>query len=143
MNDPIESFDYFVGKVCTIHTKPTNWGLTPEGLLDYYTGIVDSVNECGICMTNVVNRKKTFIMMPAVIAIAEETMIEGGKEEHEASVKDYDAKKRDIFKHNPAIIPQAIPPAAARKPVTKVNDSPYVNIDAMTAHVRAAKERYK
>lgn len=138
--EPVESFDYFVGKVCTIHTIPINWKLTAEQNIDYFCGIVNSVNECGICLTNVVNHKKTFIMMPTVVAIAEETIIEGGKEEHESSVKEYSEKKNEIFKHNPNIIKE---PHVDPKPVTKINNSPFVDIESMTAHIKAAKERFK
>jgi hypothetical protein len=146
---PITSFDYFVGKVCTIHTRQINWKLNAEQNIDYFVGIVNSINECGVCLTNVINHKKTFIMTPAIVAIAEETLMEGGREEHEATVKEYEEKKREVFKNNPNVVsaapsalpePPAIPPS---KPITKVNDSPFVSIASMTAHVKAAKDKFQ
>jgi hypothetical protein len=143
-HDPIESFDYFVGKVCTIHTRQINWNLKPEQNLDYFVGIVNSVNECGICLTNVINHKKTFIMTPAIVAIAEESVV-ADKQEYEQSSKEYEEMKRELFKHNPNIYPpeKVAQNAPERKPVTKVNDSPFVDIASITAHARAAKEKFK
>lgn len=142
---PIPSFDYFINKVCTIHTRQINWSLDPQQNIDYFVGIVNSVNECGICLTNVINHKKTFIMMPAVVAIAEETVMDGSKEDYETSSKEYDQKKQEIFGKNPKIIAESIPqpqPAAPR-PINRVENNPFVDLSKMTAHVKAARDRSK
>ncbi len=143
----IESFDYFVNKVCSVHTVPTNWNLNAEKTIDYFVGIVNSVNECGVCLTNVVNGKKTFIMTPSIIAIAEETLIEtDDPEDKHKSLQEYEEKKMEMFKNNPQILPKKpvpIKPLEGKKPIVKVDDSPFVDLSSITAHAKAAKERFK
>jgi hypothetical protein len=147
-NDAIESFDYFVGKVCSIHTRQINWSYSNDQQLDYFVGVVNSVNECGICLTNIVNDRKTFIMMPAVVAIAEESVGAGNREAFETSQKKYEEKKREEFgewndgsraevKNAP---PNPGPPG--KKPITKINDSPFVDIQQMTSYANQAKSKF-
>jgi hypothetical protein len=133
--EPIKSFDYFINKVCTVIIRPISMKLNPEQNLDYFVGIVNSVNECGICITNVVNHKKTFIMMPAVVAIAEETIVE--KDNFEENNKEYQDRKKEVFGNNTTIYPGKTP----SKPITKVNDNPFVDIAAITRHAKAAKDK--
>ncbi len=126
--DPIKSFDHFVGKICSIHTIPTNWKLSTEEVLDYYVGIVNSVNECGICLTNVVNQKKTFIFTPAIVAIAEETVVDRDDPDSENMLKEYREKKKDIFQYNPKIVKtEPAAPVVKDKPL-----SPFVDISSIT-----------
>lgn len=137
---PIASFDYFVGKVCTIHTRQINWTLKPENIIDYFVGVVDLVNECGICLTNVIDGRKTFIMMPAVVAIAEETVLED-KSQHTPVLKEYEEKKKELFGKNQSIYPPK--PVQPKKPVTKLNDDPFVNIASVRQCAQTAQEKLK
>src|SRR4051812_1028071 len=95
---PLES--YFVGKVCTVHTRGINWKLNDESTIDYYCGIVNSVNEYGIFLTNVVNHKKTFIFAHAVVALAEEQVLDRDDPATAELLKEYQERKQDIFQHN-------------------------------------------
>lgn len=135
ITDQIESFDYFVGKVCSVHTRPLNWRLDDDATVAYYVGVVNSVNECGVCVTNVVNGNKTFIMMPHVVAIAEESVVDREDPGTEKMLRDLEERKKQIYAQAPA------PPK--ERPLQQVGGSPFVDLDSITQFAKRAKGELK
>ena len=152
LNQPIDSFDYFIGKVCSIHTQPNNWNLAQQQNIDYYVGVVNMVNDCGICITNVINHTKTFIMMPAIISISEEFVADRENPEHRAMLEEYEKKKAEIFQHNPRLLtpeektvsppqaPNTVAPKGSCQPNIK---STYVDIESLTKQAQQARSTFE
>ena len=75
------NLNYFVGKVCTVFTRPINRDFQaenpeyyPQQLINYFVGTVESVDDEGIMLVQSANRLKTFIERP-IVAIAEEEVV--------------------------------------------------------------------
>lgn len=117
--DPISNLRYFVGRVCTVHSRPSNWKLDQQQNLDYFMGVVESIDPMGLVLKNTINSKKTYVFLESIIAIAEESIHES-TEELQKAVEEYDAKKAEILKTNPNLAsskpprPTAPPPPPAR-----------------------------
>jgi hypothetical protein len=124
-NDPIDSLDYFVGKICTVHTGPTNWKYQPQENLDYFMGLVNSVGDIGLCLTNVITHGKTFIFTKDIIAISEEAVYDEGDPKYEAAIKDYEEKKTKLLKNNPKLVtPEPQGKASQPRPKAEIKPIP-------------------
>ncbi len=141
MDKAIENLNYFVGKPCSVHARGINWRLTDENIVDYYVGIVELINEYGICLKNVINNKKTFIFMQGLVSISEETVVDKDDPETEKMLQSYEEKKQAAFKHNDNIIKPTRMETPASKPIQQVDNSPFVDIKSMTQLAKQAKER--
>lgn len=145
-----KSLHYFVGRIVTIHTRPTNWKHSQEQSLDYFMGLVDSVEPLGIMLTNVLNRKKTFLFLDSIIGIAEETIVDPEDQEQMKAILDYEEKKKKILQDNPSLVtPKTSRPMAPPPPPQPPSSGgcgggcgdSFVNIKSISQISQAAREK--
>jgi hypothetical protein len=63
---------YFIGRYCTIITRPINRSFKEEILLQYFTGVVHSINNEVLFLTQLDGSLMTAIYKDQIVAIAEE-----------------------------------------------------------------------
>ena len=73
---PIDSYQYFVGKVCSIFTVGTSISLPAERWHECFTGVVNYVDEHGIWYTNITTKQKSYCFLKHVITISEELVVD-------------------------------------------------------------------
>jgi ferredoxin-fold anticodon binding domain-containing protein len=104
----IQELQYFVGKVCTIHTDSLSQNLDPKQMFTYFTGYIKSIDQYSVIIERIAGgRFLTFVKMSNVVAITEEEVEELHPENPE------DAKIIDAIKSKnsqPAPLPQAKTP---------------------------------
>lgn len=80
-----EGLDYFLGKICTVFTVPTNRDFKsenpqtfPQPVFHYFVGRVVEVNHRGICLEqwNSAKKLRTFFFMDHVVSISEEEILD-------------------------------------------------------------------
>jgi len=84
MNISIERLQYFVNKVCTILASPMNRDFKtenpenyPDQLYNYFTGVVENIDEYGIMLRRILGKPlRTYIFIHNVVAIAEEEQLD-------------------------------------------------------------------
>lgn len=150
--DPSSNLRYFVGRICTIHTRPTNWKHDQQQNLDYFMGLVESIDPLGLMLQNVINQKKTYIFLESLIAIAEETVIDPDDPEQVKAANDYDKKKEEVVKANPNIAsskPKSPPPPAPQPPASSCSSggcgggSAFLDINSITQIAGQARNKLK
>lgn len=81
----LQGLDYFLGKICTVFTVPTNRDFKsenpqtfPQPVFHYFVGKVLEITPKGICIEQWNNDKKlrTFFFMDHVISISEEEILD-------------------------------------------------------------------
>lgn len=110
--------EYFIGRVCTIFTTPTNRNFKEESpktypapLYQYFTGMVESIDDQGILITQVMSkeRQKSYFFIQNVIGIAEEMPLNPEIPEHAEEIRQIKSKlNKDIpaqKNHNELIDP--------------------------------------
>ena len=147
--DPIDNLRHFVGRVCTVHTRPTNWKHDQQQSLDYFMGVVDSIDALGMMLTNVINRNKTYIFLEAIIAIAEETVIDPADPSQVKAAEEYEKKKAEIVKDNPSLQTSKPKPVAPPPPPPQSScgggcgSSSFMDIKNITQIAGQAREKLK
>ena len=89
---------YYVGKVCTVMVSPTALPMghySEEQITLQFSGIVDSVDNKGIQVTNLAYKTKNFFFFPHVIGICEEQLIDPDDPQVEI-IKEASLKKQQI-----------------------------------------------
>lgn len=90
----------FVGKVCTILTRPlAKSNFSDTQFSDFFTGVIDSLDEDGIFATHPTTACKNFYNLANVIGIIEEQMLYEDDPEHAEIIKQ--VKESHINKQNP------------------------------------------
>lgn len=147
--DPIDALRYFVGRICTIHARPSNWKLDQQQNLDYYMGLVETIDPMGVVLKNTINSNKTYVFLESVIAIAEESVHES-TEELKKAVEEYDAKKSEILKTNPNLASSkptkpAPPPPPPPSPCSSggCGSTSFLDINNITQIAGQAREKLK
>jgi hypothetical protein len=90
----------FVGKICTILTNPlakTNFSDTQFS--DFFTGVIDSLDEDGIFATHPVTACKNFYNLANVVGIIEEQVLYEDNPEHAEIIKQ--VKEKHMNSQNP------------------------------------------
>lgn len=88
-----DSIKYFVGKVCTITTLQINFRFQEEQMMDYFMGIIDSIDDQGILVTHSVTKCKSFIFFPHIVSICEEQVLYEDNPEHKKIIDEYRQEK--------------------------------------------------
>jgi len=77
-----QNLQYFVGKVCTIFTHPINRNFkeeNPQTFVEqpyhYFVGVIDSVDDHGVMVTQVFSGLKSYFFLAGLISIAEEEVL--------------------------------------------------------------------
>ena len=89
MTNPMEILRYFVGKYCTVCTEPTGLKLTHEASINYFSGIIEHLDEVGIVMRHQLTNNKSYFLMNRVIGIVEEQALDPRNPEHAEIIKQY------------------------------------------------------
>ena len=136
-----DTLQYFVGKICTIFTAPINREFNERQNVDYFVGRVDGFDDKGILMSHVVSNCKNFYFFQNVISIAEEQLVDSD----DPILKEYESIKEQ--KKNQPQQQQQQQPQSQSQPAQyheeEVNDSPFVDIAAISDLAKKAKESYK
>ena len=136
-----DTLQYFVGKICTIFTAPINREFNERQNVDYFVGRVDGFDDKGILMSHVVSNCKNFYFFQNVISIAEEQLVDSD----DPILKEYESIKEQ--KKNQPQQQQQQQPQLQSQPAQyheeEVNDSPFVDIAAISDLAKKAKESYK
>jgi hypothetical protein len=94
----IEGLEYFVGKICTVFTVPTNRDFKsenpqtfPQPVFHYFVGKVREVNSRGIFLEQWNNEKKlrTFFFMDHIVSISEEEVLDPSNPKDKQIIEDY------------------------------------------------------
>jgi len=132
-----DTLQYFVGKICTIFTAPINREFNERQNVDYFVGRVDGFDDKGILMSHVISNCKNYYFFNNVISIAEEQMVDSD----DPVVKDYESIKEQKKNQNPPSKKQPQPqPQPTQYHEEEVNDSPFVDIAAISDLAKKAKE---
>lgn len=83
------TLNYFVGKVCTVSTTQINFRFKEEQMMDYFMGVVESIDENGLIMTHPQTGCKTYVAMPHVVSIAEEQVLFENNPEDKKIIEEY------------------------------------------------------
>lgn len=107
--------DKFVGKVCTvIMAQLSKNDFTESQFADFFTGVINEIDEDGILMTHTITGCKNYYMMGMVGCIIEEQVLYDDKPEHKSIIEQMKNKK-----------------FAQEK--SKTNDETLINIDELSA----------
>ena len=130
----IESLEYFVGKICTVFTVPTNRDFKsenpqtfPQPVFHYFVGKVIEVSTRGIMIEQWNNQKKlrTFFFIEHVVSISEEEVLDPSNPN--------DMKAIDEFKKtNEASLKKAKENVEVLKKQDEVLKSKYVDIGSLS-----------
>jgi len=103
--NPIERLQHFVGRPCTILTRGINRDFInenphnyPELLINYFTGIVESVDEMGIMMKQLVSTKsqKTYFFLHSIVGIAEEEQLDPNNPDDAKAIEKIKTKTQEV-----------------------------------------------
>ena len=114
-----KNLSHFIGKLCTIFTVPINRDFRTEApkeypkiLFKYFLGVVESVDESGLLLTQATTGLKTFFILQNIVAIAEEELLDP---------EDVDDKK-EIDRFKPAPSPQSQSPFVDINVIKQLNE---------------------
>lgn len=88
-----EELKYFLKKPCTITVRDINWHYKVENMMDYFVGIVTSINDTHVWLRSLQNDVKNCIAMEHVIAIAEEPVLYENNPEDKKIIEEYKKEK--------------------------------------------------
>ena len=134
-----KGLDYFVGRICTVFTVPTNRDFKsenpqtfPQPVFHYFVGRVVEVTPKGICIEqwNSPKRLRTFFMMEHIVSISEEEILDPSNPKDREVIEEY-KKVNEISarKANERV-------ETLKSETTK---SPYVDIDSLSSLSRLSR----
>ena len=125
-----QDLQYFVGKLCTVFTAPMNRNFQaespntyPEAVYKYFMGVVESVGQTGLLLTQATNGLKTYFFINNIVAIAEEEVLDPDNPEHAEIIRQFDTPK-----------PQ---------PQVSIPSGPYVDPDALAELSKQLRDNLK
>ena len=71
----MEKFNYFVGKICTIYTNPTNRQFDEQQFANSFMGRVESIDQFGVWILLLPEFKQKAFFPAPIVAIIEEKWI--------------------------------------------------------------------
>lgn len=90
----------FRGKICTILTRSVaKSAFTDPQFSDFFTGVVDEVDEDGIFTTHTLTGCKNFFNMSDVVGIMEEQVVNEGTPEYQKMVQDISEQMKKVPKN--------------------------------------------
>lgn len=93
-----KGLEYFVGKICTLFTVPTNRDFKsenpqtfPQPMFHYFVGKVTEVNQNGIFLEqwNSEKKLKSFFFMNHIIGLSEEEILDPSNPKDREVIEDY------------------------------------------------------
>lgn len=98
----MEALKYFIGKLCTISTVNINFNFKYEQMLDYFSGIIESIDNDGIIMIHPTTNCKNYIFLQYIVSISEEQVLYADNPEHAKIIEDYKKPKNQFV--NPTVM---------------------------------------
>lgn len=138
----IEGLDYFVGKICTVFTVPTNRDFKsenpqtfPQPVFHYFVGKVIEVNSRGICLEQWNSDKKlrSFFFMDHLVSISEEEILNPSNPKDKKIIEDFKKTNESSMKRaneNVEIL---------KKQKEAIAENPYIDIGELSEASLAAK----
>lgn len=106
--------ELFIGKICTILTEPiAKSNFSDPQFADFFTGVVDSIDEDGIFTTHTLTGCKNFYHFKNVVGIIEEQVLNEQNPEHKKIINDMIKSKENKINKD-------------------TNDSKFINIDELS-----------
>jgi hypothetical protein len=102
-----QGLEYFLGKICTVFTVPTNRDFKsenpqtfPQPVFHYFVGRVVEVNHRGICIEQWNNAKKlrTFFFLDHIVSISEEEILDPSNPKDREIIEEYKKVNEDSAK---------------------------------------------
>jgi hypothetical protein len=102
-----EGLDYFLGRICTVFTVPTNRDFNsenpqtfPQPVFHYFVGRVVEVNHKGICIEQWNSSKKlrTFFFMDHIVSISEEEILDPSNPKDKEIIEEYKKTNENSMK---------------------------------------------
>jgi hypothetical protein len=127
--------DYFVGKICTVFTVPTNRDFKsenpqtfPQPVFHYFVGRVLEVDSKGVFIEQWNNNKKlrTFFSMPHIVSISEEEVLDPSRPEDSMVIDEYRKSNDDTIKRANENID------SLKKQKQSIKDNPYIDIGELS-----------
>jgi len=123
-----EYFKYFVGKAVTVTTVQINFRFKEEAMADYFTGILEIIDEKGMWLLHPITKSRTFILYTYVVSVTEEQMLFEDNPEHAKIIEEYRQEK---------------PLTAAKRAVTptpQLKEPSFVNPAALAEMAKKAQQ---
>jgi len=131
----IEALQYFVGKICTVFTVPTNRDFKsenpqtfPQPVFHYFVGKVLEVNAQGISIEQWNNDKKlrTFFFMDHIVSISEEEILNPSDPKDMEIIKEYKKTNDNSMKKANEKVEEL------KKQREELSKNPYVDIGTLS-----------
>ena len=116
---------YFKGKPCTISTVEINFRFKEQQMMDYFMGIVETIDEHGIWLVHPVTKCRSYIFLTHIVSIAEEQIL---YEDNPADAKIIDDYRKEK-------------PITAAK--TTIPTDQFINPASLAKIAKDAKEAFK
>jgi hypothetical protein len=124
----IKKLQEFIGQVCTILTSTTcKNNFTDVQFPDFFLGIIESIDEDGVFSKHPVTKCRNFYSWNHIVGIFQEQVIQENDPNYNEIIQE--------IKNNP-------PQRGAFMPVN-IDDSPFINPDAMAELAKQASETQK
>jgi hypothetical protein len=113
----VKKLNHFLGKVCTVFTYQTNRNYKEENpvtfleqIFNYFVGVIESIDDDGVMLTQTQTGQKTFMFMHGIIGIAEEQVLDPSVQEDAEIIEKFNAlnPKETIKKPGPFVDPAAL-----------------------------------
>lgn len=136
----IEGLEYFVGKICTVFTVPTNRDFKsenpqtfPQPVFHYFVGRVLEVNSRGICLEQWNNEKKlrTFFFMDHIVSISEEEVLDPTNPKDMQVIEEYKKTNESSLKKANENVEML------KKQRESLAENPYLDIEDLSAMAKS------
>jgi hypothetical protein len=138
------NMEYFVGKICSIFTTPTNRDFSLEGpnylqqFLNYFLGKVEAVDTEGILLSHQ-NGLKIYVMKSQLVAIAEEETLDPNNPQDAKVINEI--KPMPIIKNPPKSVSVTELPLPSKE-VAEVKIPNFSNIESISTLASKLKENF-
>lgn len=135
-----EGLEYFVGKICTVFTVPTNRDFKlenpqtfPQPVFHYFVGKVIEVSSKGIFIEQWNSDKKlrTFFFADHIISISEEEILDPSNPKDLKLIEEY---KQVNEKEMQKVVERA---EVVKKEAEKINNS-YLDVDSLSKFIKTS-----
>ena len=92
--------DRFRGKICTVLTRSVaKSSFTDPQFSDFFTGVVDEIDDDGVFTTHTLTGCKNFFNMNDIVGIMEEQVVNEGSPEYQKIVTDISEQMKKVPKN--------------------------------------------
>ena len=121
-----EYLKYFKGKPCTISTVEINFRFKEQQMMDYFMGIVETIDKHGIWIVHPITKCRSYILLSHIVSISEEQVLYEDNPQDAKIIEEYRKEK-------PITAAQTIIPP----------ESSFVNPVSLAKIAKDAKEAFK